>query len=161
MRMRIILLVAVLSASLWLLGCASKGHDSKDNMPHVSWLSYHSALVTGKSESKPILMHFAPDWNEGSQRMQRETYSDYEIAGYLKANFATGWVDTEQQAGLAKKYNISSLPTVWFVDAEGKNLTSVNGFIGPRRMMLLLEFIQTKAYDQMSFEAWKDRRPGH
>ena len=158
MRTRTILLGVVFLASLWLPGCASQGQNFKNEIPHVTWLSYHSALVTGESENKPTLLHFSTDWNEGSQKMERETYANYDVAGYMKANFSSGWIDTERHPGLAKKYKVSSLPTICFLDSQGKLLTSTNGFIGPKRLFMLLEFINTGAYEKLSFEAWKTRR---
>lgn len=149
----------VLLASLLFMGCAGQDTGKKENLPQVPWQAYFPTLATGEGESKPILLHFATSWNEGSQKMKRETYGNFDVARYLQKNFATGWVDTEQYPELAKKYNVNSLPTIWFLDSDGRTLTSVNGFLGPERMWLLLEFINTKAYETMSYEAWKDRRP--
>lgn len=153
-------MVLALLGSLLVLGCAGQDTNPKNEVPYVTWLDYHPAMATGKSESKPIILHFATDWNSGSQKMKQETYGNYDVAQYMQDNFAKGWIDTEEQPGLGRKYNVSSLPTIWFLDSEGKTLTSVNGYIGPERMLLLLEFINTKSYDQMSYEAWKDRRLG-
>ncbi len=158
MMMRKILMGMLLLVSLLVLGCAAQNQAKKDNLPRVPWQAYFPTMATGKGESKPIMLHFGTDWDRGTQKMKRETYGNFEVAHYLQKNFATGWVDTEQSPELAKKYNVNGLPTIWFLDAEGKTLTNVDGFLGPERLLLILEFINTKAYDDLSFEAWKDRR---
>lgn len=158
MLVRKIMIGLVLLMAFLAVGCASQNNSAKSNLPRVPWLRYHPAMATGKEESKPILLHFTTEWNKGSQSMELETYGNFEVAEYLGENFAAGWIDTEQYPGLAKKYNVNGLPTIWFLDSEGKTLTSVDGYLGPERMLLILEFIKTRAYDEMSYEAWKDQR---
>lgn len=158
MLKRKILMGMVLMLILILAGCASQNHETKELQVKIPWQDYFPTMATGKGEAKPIMLHFGTTWNEGSNRMKRETYANYDVMLYLQKNFATGWVDVEQYPSLGKKYQMDGLPTIWFLDAEGKRLTSVDGFLGPERMLLILEFIQTKSYETMSYEMWKDRR---
>jgi len=152
----ILILLTVLIAG----GCASQGQKAKESAVKVPWQSYHEALATGKAESKPVLLHFATDWNKESQRMKRETYGNFDVARYLQKNFSTGWVDVEQFPALARKYDVSSLPTLWILDSQGKSLTSVGGYLGAKKMLLVLEFINTGAYEKLSYDEWKSRRHG-
>ncbi len=132
----------------------------KDKLPKVPWQNYYEAMATGKGESKPILLHFTTSWNQGSKKMIRETYGDMKVTRYLQENFATGWIETGKYKTLAEKYQVSSLPTLWFLDSTGKTLTSVAGTLGPEKMMLVMEFINTKAYESSTYEAWKEKRLG-
>ncbi len=159
MRNRKILLGLGLLMALVLAGCASQNHEIKEPEVKVPWQDYFPAMATGKGESKPILLHFGTTWNEGSDRMKRETYGNYDVKLSLHQNFATGWVDVEKSPALKKKYSVNGLPTLYFLDSQGNKLTSVDGFVGPERMLLILEFIQTQAYEEMSYEMWKGRRP--
>jgi len=150
----------VLLVALLVVGCATQSNETREVPVKVPWQGYHQARATGKAESKPILLNFATDWDKDSQRIKLETYSNFEVAQFLQDNFATGWVDVEEYPQLAKKYDVNSLPTIWILDSEGKSLTSVGGFLGPEKMLLVLKFIDTKAYDTMSYEEWKNRRLG-
>ncbi len=132
--------------------------DKKDKLPKIPWQSYYEAMATGKAESKPILLHFTTSWNEGSKKMTLETYGDMKVARYLQDHFATGWVETGKHKTLAKKYQVNSLPTLWFLDSSGKTLTKVEGTLGPEKMLLVTEFINTKAYESTTYEAWKEKR---
>ncbi len=160
MMMQKILIGMVLMMALVMAGCASQNNETKEPRVVVPWQEYFPAMATGKGESKPILLHFATTWNSGSKRMTRETYGNYDVMVYLQENFATGWVDVEEYPSLGKKYAVSALPTIWFLDSQGKKLTSVDGFLGPERILLILEFIHTKAYEEMSFELWKEQPRG-
>ena len=137
----------------------AESDDNKDNkLPKVPWQNYHGAMATGKAESKPILLHFTADWCKWCKKMKNETYSDFKVARYLQDNFSTGWVDTEQYRNLAKKYSVNSLPTLWFLDSDGVSLTRVDGYLGAEKMLLVLEFINTKAYKTMEYQAWKEKK---
>ncbi len=158
MKMRITLIGLVMLMALPNLILAESGEDKKDKLPKVPWQSYHAALATGKAESKPILLHFTAVWCQWCKKMKRETYADMKVASYLQENFATGWVDTEQYRALAKKYSVNSLPTLWFLNAEGISMTRIDGFLGPEKMMLVLEFINTKAYESWDYQDWKENK---
>ena len=157
MLVRKILMVMVVA--LVVAGCATQDHETKEPKVKIPWQDYFPAMATGKGESKPIMLHFGTTWNEGSDRMKRKTYGNYGVMIYLQKNFVTGWVDVEEYPALGKKYSVDGLPTLWFLDSQGKKLTSVDGYMGPERLLLVLEFINTKAYKSMSYEMWKDRRP--
>ncbi len=142
------------------LTSAQAEENKEEKLPKVPWQSYHGALATGKGESKPILLHFTADWCGWCKKMKRETYADMKVASYLQKNFATGWVDTEQYRALAKKYGVNSLPTLWFLDSDGISLTRIDGYLGPEKMMLVLEYIKTKAYKTIEYQAWKEKKLG-
>jgi len=154
------LLILTLLMVLPNLAMAETNEEKSNKLPKVSWQNYHGALATGKAESKPILLHFTADWCKWCKKMKNETYSDFKVARYLQDNFATGWVDTEQYRNLAKKYSVNSLPTLWFLDSDGISLTRVDGYLGPEKMLLVLEFIRTKAYKTMEYQAWKENKLG-
>ena len=155
------LTLTCLTLMLWLPGLLLAGQEGSHQTSRatIPWQSYHAALASAKADSKPVLLHFTTNWCKGGKAMKRETYGNPKVARYLQENFACGWVDTEKQTGLAKKYKVNGLPTLWFLDSRGKSLTSVDGFLGPEKMLLVLKFINTKAYESMSYEDWKENRP--
>lgn len=128
--------------------------------PHIAWLSYHEARAVGPVENKPIFLHFSADWSQWDKAMRRETYLDREVILQLKEHFVCGWVDVETQRGLARRYGVESYPTLWFLDSSGRSLTSVDGYLRPEKLLLVLEFIRTEAYKKTSYEAWKEKRLG-
>ncbi len=152
-----ILLALLLAFPALALGGGEE--KKKDKFPVVPWQAYHPAMETGKVESKPIFLHFTNGRSGSSESMNRETYSNPKVARYLRENFATGWIDMEVYPALGKKYKVGTSLTLWFLDSSGRALTSVDGFLSAPKLMLVLEYIKTKAYQNISYEDWKDKRP--
>jgi thioredoxin-related protein len=153
------MILLILLVSLPALVLAEPTEEKKDKIPVVPWQSYHAAMATGKAESKPILLHFTIGKSGPSENMRLNTYAKMNVARYLQENFATGWIDVEVHPALGKKYDIETSLTLWFLDPRGQSLTSVDGYLGPEKLMLVLEYINTKSYQKMSYEDWKEKRP--
>lgn len=147
-----------LVAVLMLVGLAS-AQDSPDNRT-INWLSYREAMAAGRDQDKPILLHFTASYSPLSRKMRVETYRDPQVIRYLNENFAVAMVDIEQLPSLARKYKVESLPTLWFLDASGKALTSINGEVGARKMLRVAEYISEKIYEHTDYNTWLDHRKG-
>ncbi|MCP4293721.1 MAG: thioredoxin family protein [bacterium] len=153
-------LVAVfLLLILPVLVVAEEPTENESKRPSIPWQKYHGARATAKAESKPIMLHFTNEWCSGCKKMDKITYQNFEVMRYLQENFSCGWVNIENERSLAKKYKVDGLPTLWFLDSKGKALTSVDGYISPERLLLILEYLNTKAYKSMSYEKWKEKHP--
>ena len=48
--------------------------------------------------------------------------------------------------------------TLWLVDPQGKGLTSLKGYVPKESLLLVLEFVHTKAYEVTDFRTWADKR---
>jgi thioredoxin-related protein len=124
----------------------------------VNWLSYREAMDTGRDQGKPILLHFTSSYSEICSKMKRETYQDRKVIRYLNAAFAVALVDIERLPALARKYQVESLPVIWFLDASGKPLTSIAGRVGPKKMLRVTEYIDKKIYEHTDYNTWLDKR---
>lgn len=92
--------------------------------------------------------------------MKRTTYTDRHILNYLDAHFVCAQVNVERLPALARKYKIESNPTIWLLDSAGKPLTHVDGYLGPERLLAILQYVATEAYTTLSYQDWKDgKRP--
>jgi len=56
---------------------------------------------------------------------------------------------------------VDSLPTLWFLDSQGKGLTSIEGYVGPEKLLRVLEYISTKAYEEVDYNTWLRKHPSH
>ena len=86
--------------------------------------------------------------------MLKETYTDPKVIRYLNENFTAVMVDTEKLPSLARKYRVEGLPTLWFLDSRGKGLTSIEGFVGPDKLLRVLKYVGTKAYEEVDYQTW-------
>jgi thioredoxin-related protein len=121
----------------------------------ISWIGYNEALSLGRDFDKPVFIHFTAPWCKWCKKMAEETYTDPRVIRYLTDNYAAVMVNTEKFPTLARKYRVASLPTLWFLDSQGKALTNIQGYAGPEKLLRVLDYIATKAYEDVDYNTWK------
>jgi thioredoxin-related protein len=124
----------------------------------ITWVGYNEALALARDSGKPVFIHFTAPWCKWCVKMKKETYTDQAVISYLDENYVSVIVDTEKMPSLARKYQVSSLPTLWFLNSKAEGLTAVPGYMGPDTLLPVLEYIATEAYEEIEYEAWKRRR---
>ncbi len=67
-------------------------------------------------------------------------------------------IDVGEVPSLARKYGVKSAPVLWFLDAQGKRLTSIEGEVGPEKMLRVAEYISEKIYEHTDYNTWLDQR---
>lgn len=144
-------------AVLVVAAAVARAQDTPDPR-YVRWESLRDAQERALREGKPLLMHFTAPWSKWCDKMSRETYADRRVRAYLNEHFALAMVDTEKLPAMGRKYQVEGVPTLWFLDAEGKRLTHLDGFVSAENLLPLLEFIVTGAYETYDYEIWRDRR---
>ena len=133
--------------------------DEEKAPEKITWLSYREAGNKSRDEGKPMMIHFTAQWCSWCRKMKKETYTDRGVIEFMEANFAASIVDTEKLPSIAQKYNVTSLPTLWFIDANGKPLTAIPGYMGPDKLLRVLEYVATKAYETVDYDTWLKQRP--
>jgi thioredoxin-related protein len=131
--------------------------EEQDNR-YVHWLTYREALEKGASQEVPILVHFTASHSGLCRKMKRETYQDRKVVRYLNEHFAVTMIDVGEVPSLARKYGVKSAPVLWFLDAKGKRLTSIEGEVGPEKMLRVAEYISEKIYEHTDYNTWLDQR---
>jgi|GEM_PF-2805045 len=155
--MRAIFTFTVWAVLLAAVPLAMADDQKGDDLKSISWGGYNEGLAMGREFNRPVFIHFTARWCKWCVKMQNETYSDPRVISYMADHFAAVKIDTEQNPTLARKYNVESVPTLWFLDSSGKGLTSINGFVGPDKFLLVLEYIATEAYEELDYQTWARR----
>lgn len=84
-----------------------------------------AAVQQAVEQGKPVILVFSADWCPFCRRLERETFTDGEVARLAK-QFAVFRVDMTssnlppETAELAKEYGAEGLPTVVFLNAQGE-----------------------------------------
>jgi len=85
--------------------------------------------------------------------MDNSTYSDPMVVNYLNSHFVTVRVypSSVKVKMLALKFGVQALPTTVFLEYNGLKLTGIRGYIGPRPMWVLLQYVGTRSYRRIKF----------
>lgn len=153
--LRSILPVVLLMAA----ACTVLAEDDEPDNRAINWQGYSEAMSRGRDFDKPVFIHFTAPWCKWCKKMQRETYTDRRVIKYMNENFAMVMIDTEKLPTLARKFRVESLPTLWFLDSKGRGLTSIKGYVGPDKLLRVLEYVGTKAYEDVDYQTWMRKHP--
>jgi len=104
------------------------------------------ALSAAKKSGKPVVMVFSAAWCGPCQTMKKEVYPSAAVKAYHdKFVWAYLDIDDERNERVAKKYSVSSIPHIEFLDAEGKEIDKQIGSNSPEDFAKKLASILAKA----------------
>lgn len=141
--------VGILVIVLGVVHFISSVHEKEG----IQWMPYsHEALLEAKRETKPVIIDFGAEWCKPCQRLDERVFRDPKVVD-LSKHFITLRLDLTREAPgqgeILKRYNIVGVPTVLFMNREGKeekhlrveSLVSKSVFLD--RMKKLLEISNT------------------
>jgi len=112
----------------WSIGMQARGDD-------LPWLtSYEKALAAARARGKVILADFTgSDWCPWCVKLKREVFHTPEFEAWAEKNVVLLMVDfprdkkqpeevKKRNRELARKYGVRGLPTVLFLDGEGREI---------------------------------------
>jgi len=132
----------------------------------VNWVDLDQALENA-SEDRLIFIYVHATWCPYCGRMNTEILPRKDIQGLLSDHFETVRIDTDSknqvqyfdqtftEEEFAAALQNQSLPTVYFMTAEGNVLAHQPGLLPVDVMAKLLEFIGTGAYKTTSYDAFE------
>jgi thioredoxin-related protein len=166
-----------MSLKRWILAClfilpavAFTGQEPGT----VKWMSFEEAVSKGKKEKKKIFIDVYTDWCGWCKVMDRQTFSDPEVARLLNEEFYPVKFDAEQKEdvvfdGHTFKYvasgkggyhelaaallqNKLSYPTVVFLNEEFQMIQPLPGFRKAEEFHKIVKFIGEDHYKSTSFD---------
>jgi len=98
--------------------------------PQINWRPYTSGeLQRAKTEGKPVIIDFYADWCIPCKELDKYTFSDPQIINrsaqfvMLKADLTH--YDSEETSRLRQYYDIKGVPTIIFLNTDGKELITM------------------------------------
>lgn len=95
--------------------------------------SFDEAMKKAKEEKKDLFVDFYADWCGPCKMMATQVFVQPEVGEYFNARFICVKVnvDVKENKEIAQKYNVSVLPTMIFIDRNGKEMRRITGAKDP------------------------------
>lgn len=144
--------------------------------PGVKWLSFEEAVEASKKEKRPIFIDVYTDWCGYCKLMDKNTFSDPEVAELLNSNFYPVKFNAEQredvtfrgttfkfveggrgyhQLAAALLNNKLSYPTVVFLDEDFNMLHPLPGYRKADEFHKVAQFIGEGHYKNKKWPEWE------
>jgi len=143
--------ILLLASVLLLLPALAPAAD-EDEASGIRWRDYETGLAEAKESGKLVMIDFHADWCKYCKKMDKETFSHADVIARVEAAYVPVSVDTQRDKATAAKYGVKSLPTMWFLESDGKPITQLPGFLPAADFGKVLDFISTRSFESMSFQ---------
>lgn len=103
-----------------------------------------SALERARNEGKPVLVNFYADWCVWCKRLETTTLKDAKVAWALHNKVVPLSLNVDGDGKeLSNEYEVDGLPTIIVLDAGGRELGRIPGYMPPDSFLEQVEhFIQ-------------------
>ena len=115
----------------------------------VDWEhDYDAALAKAKTDHKLVLVDVYTDWCGWCKRLDRDTYSDKDVEARVTKDFIAVKVNPEtsqRSAALARDFGTTGYPHIVFVNADGKKVSEIRGYLPADQFLAHLKTISETA----------------
>lgn len=104
---------------------------------HFQESSFSDVLAKAKKENKLVFLDAYASWCGPCKMLERNVFSQKEVGDYYNLHFVNSHFDMEKGEGvaLAKKYRVTSYPTLLFLDGDGVVVNKSLGYLNPAQFL--------------------------
>ena len=108
----------------------------------MTWEQFSEGKISAaKSNTQPVVMDFYADWCIPCLELEHKTFTDAGVISstkdFVKLKVDLTHFDSPESEALRKKFNISGVPTIVFIDKSGQEVTGsrIVGYLSPREFV--------------------------
>jgi len=135
------------AVALALVGAGASRAADKE----IEWAkSFDEAMKSAKQSGKLVMVDVFATWCGPCKMLDKQTYGDAKVVAFAKKNFVSVKVDADTDEGkkVGEKYQVSALPTILLLDAEGDVQWKTVGFIKAAPFLAKADLVQ-KAFKEL------------
>jgi thioredoxin-related protein len=99
----------------------------------VQWQQdYDKALASARESKKLVVVDLYTDWCGWCKKLDKDVYANAIVSERLSKNFVTVKINPEKSsraAQLAKQFGTRGYPHIVFVNADGKKIGEIGGYV--------------------------------
>jgi thiol:disulfide interchange protein len=109
-----------------------------------AWVEdYDAAVAMAAQKNEPVLLAFKATWCGPCKQMDAEVFSK-PAAARLLANWVAVHIDLDQNSELARKYQVSGVPTFIVLSPAGKEVDRTDGRLSLQELAAFLASAQSR-----------------
>ncbi len=130
----------ILLLALYVSSCGSQKESASAGIAFRE-LSVAEAFEEAAREDKLVFVDAYADWCLPCRQMAKSVFTQAEVGRYFNEHFINLQVNTDKGEGIpfSRRYNITLLPTLLFLDPSGQVVYSAQGFKNPSDLLRLAE----------------------
>ena len=146
-------MTALIPAILLTVGCGGPTATTEPPQPELAVTSHSSAEVAWESEWKaafdraraldrPVMASFYADWCVWCKTLETITFRDEKVVELLANRVVPLTIDIEgSQQQRARDLGVQAPPTIIFLQADGRELGRIPGYLPPAQFLTVVEKI--------------------
>ena len=124
----------------------------------IKWHDFNSGYALAKKQHKPAIIDIYADWCKWCKVMDKKTYTNKKIIDIINKKYIAIRINSDKDSGIKFKgktftaqqfsqaLGVRGLPATIFMDKKGEMITMLPGFIEPKVLLPVLEYIQKECY---------------
>lgn len=110
----------------------------------IAWeANLPQAQARAAAEGKVVMVDFYTEWCRWCQKLDAETFTNEKVTRAIAEGFVPVRLNAEKEgADQAQRLGVEGYPTVVFLNAEGKELGRIPGYLGPEDFLAELRQVR-------------------
>lgn len=145
----------------------SKGPAANGSGAKTEWTGFDQAMARAAAEQRYVITDYYTSWCKWCKVMDEKTYTDPGVVEAINKNFIAVKIDGESpekltyqgkemsQMELTQLLKVEGFPTTVIMDAQGKVLLQIPGYLDVPNYLTTLEYVSSEAYKTKKYDDYR------
>lgn len=125
--------------------------SARETNDSIDWLTFDEGQKRGQAQEQKFFLYFYTDWCGYCRKLEKETFSNKDVAKYINSNFIPVRINSERMPKVAARFGVSGFPDLRFLTPKGENIGKLPGYVDADKLLPMLRYISTDSYLTMTY----------